>query len=153
MLKFNTHCRRLSNFTRKALEQKIQVFNFSSSLHNKNDHEQYRTRDPSGHWMTESDRDFRVTTKQTPLQFSKAPILDNFGELQPGEIPEPLKYVRPFEMTVLDNGVRVCTERWESPVCAIGVFVDAGSRYENLNTTGTSHFLEHLLFKGTKNRY
>jgi hypothetical protein len=153
MLKFNTHWRRLSKFTRKAFEQKIQVFNFSSSLHNKNDHEQYRTRDPSAHWMTESDRDFRVTTKQTPLQFSKAPILDNFGELQPGEIPEPLKYVRPFEMTVLDNGVRVCTERWESPVCAVGVFVDAGSRYENLNTTGTSHFLEHLLFKGTKNRY
>jgi hypothetical protein len=153
MLRFNSHWRRLSKFTRKALEQKIQVFNFSSSLHNKTDHEQNRTKDPLGHWMTESDRDFRVTTKQIPLQFSKAPILDNFGELQPGEIPEPLKYVRPFEMTVLDNGVRVCTERWESPVCAVGVFVDAGSRYENLNTTGTSHFLEHLLFKGTKNRY
>jgi predicted Zn-dependent peptidase len=86
------------------------------------------------------------------LQFSKAPILDNFGELQPGEIPEPLKYVRPFQMTVLNNGVRVCTETWDAPTAAVGVFVDAGSRYENLSTTGTSHFLEHLLFKGTKNR-
>jgi hypothetical protein len=30
------------------------------------------------------------------LQFSKAPIMANFGELPFGEIPEPLKYVRPF---------------------------------------------------------
>ena len=152
MLKFNHYLKRLSRATKNAFDLKIQGFSFSNSLHNKKDHEEYRTRDPAGHWMTDTDRDFRVTTKQMPLQFSKTPIMDNFGELQPGEIPEPLKYVRPFEMTVLDNGVRVCTERWDSPTCAVGVFVDAGSRYENPHTTGTSHFLEHLLFKGTKNR-
>lgn len=152
MLKFNSYWRRLSKLTQNSLNQRIQAFNFSGSLFNKRDNEEYKTKDPLGTWMTENDRDFRVTTKQTPLQFSKAPILDNFGELQPGEIPEPLKYVRPFEMTVLDNGIRVCTERWDSPVAAVGVFVDAGSRYETINTTGTSHFLEHLLFKGTKNR-
>jgi processing peptidase subunit beta len=131
----------------------LSKFNFSnSSLHGKKEHEANRTKDDSKKWMVEKDNDFRVTTKIHNLQFSKAPILDNYGELPLGEIPEPLKYVRPFEMTVLDNGVRVCTERMESPICAVGAFVDAGSRYETLETSGTAHFLEHLLFKGTKNR-
>lgn len=78
--------------------------------------------------------------------------MDNYGELPEGEIPEPLKYVRDFKMTTLDNGIRVCTESWNSPTAAVGVYVDAGSRYETQDTCGTSHFLEHLLFKGTKNR-
>jgi processing peptidase subunit beta len=55
-------------------------------------------------------------------------------------------------MTTLSNGIRVCTESWDCPTAAVGVFVDAGSRYETPETCGTSHFLEHLLFKGTKNR-
>ena len=40
--------------------------------------------------------DNTIEPKSQTLQFSKAPIMDNFGELQPGEIPEPLKYSRPF---------------------------------------------------------
>lgn len=39
---------------------------------------------------------YRVAPKDSHLQFSKAPIMGNFGELPFGEIPEPLKYVRPF---------------------------------------------------------
>ncbi len=31
----------------------------------------------------------------------------------------------------------------------MGVFIDAGSRYETAETSGTAHFLEHLTFKGT----
>ena len=103
-------------------------------------------------WLAEVDRDFKVTTNPHHLQFSKAPIMDNFGELPEGEIPEPLKYVRPFEMTTLPNGVRVCTERVDSQVASIGAFVDAGSRYETPETSGVAHFLEHIIFKGTKTR-
>jgi hypothetical protein len=124
---------------------------FNFCLFNKKDHEQNRS-NATDKWITEKDTDFKVTTKEQHLQFSKTPILENFGELPLGEIPEPLKYVRPFEMTVLDNGIRVCTERWNSTICAVGAFIDAGSRYETLETSGTAHFLEHLLFKGTKNR-
>lgn len=128
-------------------------YNFSDSLFGKRDNEKNRTKDDDKKWLSEKDLNFEVTTKSHHLQFSKAPILDNFGELPQGEIPEALKFVRPFEMTTLDNGIRVCTERWDSPTCAVGVFVDAGSRFETLETSGTAHFLEHLLFKGTKNRY
>jgi hypothetical protein len=133
----------------KKFRPNFQKF-FNSSLHNSRDHEKNVS---STSWLAENDKDFKVTIKESHLQFSKTPILENFGELPYGEIPEALKYVRPFEMTVLDNGVRVCTERWDSPLCAVGAFIDAGSRYETLETSGTAHFLEHLLFKGTKNRY
>jgi hypothetical protein len=39
---------------------------------------------------------YSITPKEQSFQFSKAPIMKNFGELEFGEIPEPLKYVRPF---------------------------------------------------------
>ena len=40
--------------------------------------------------------EFRLQQKEQFLQFSKSPIQDTFGDLPFGEIPEPLKYVRPF---------------------------------------------------------
>jgi predicted Zn-dependent peptidase len=46
----------------------------------------------------------------------------------------------------------VCTESWNSPLSAVGVFIGAGSRNETLETSGAAHFLEHLHFKGTKKR-
>lgn len=130
------------NFTQK---------NQNSSLFNSRDHEANKSKD-SEKWLAEVEKDFKVTTKQHHLQFSRAPIADNYGELPIGEIPEPLKYVRPFEMTTLDNGIRVCTERVDSGIISVGAFIDAGSRYETPETSGTAHFLEHIIFKGTKNR-
>ena len=93
-----------------------------------------------------------VTAKEQHLQFSKAPVLDNFGDLAFGEIPETLKYDRPFEVTTISNGIKVCTETWPSPVAAVGVFINAGSRNETPETSGAAHFLEHLSFKGSKRR-
>lgn len=55
--------------------------------------------------------------------------------------------------TILPNGVRILTE--EIPYfrsVAIGIWVDVGSRDESDEMSGTSHFIEHLLFKGTRNR-
>ena len=34
----------------------------------------------------------------------------------------------------------------------VGLWIDAGSRYEDEGTNGTAHFLEHMIFKGTKKR-
>ena len=34
----------------------------------------------------------------------------------------------------------------------VGVWIDAGSRYEDESTNGVAHFLEHMAFKGTKKR-
>lgn len=38
----------------------------------------------------------RLQTKDQFMQFSKEPIMSNFGELPFGQIPEPLRHVRPM---------------------------------------------------------
>uniref|UniRef100_A0A224Z4I9 Mitochondrial-processing peptidase subunit beta n=1 Tax=Rhipicephalus zambeziensis TaxID=60191 RepID=A0A224Z4I9_9ACAR len=54
--------------------------------------------------------------------------------------------------TTLDNGLRVATEDSGNPTCTVGVWIDAGSRYENERNNGVAHFLEHMAFKGTSKR-
>ena len=55
--------------------------------------------------------------------------------------------------TVLDNGIRIVTERMPFVrSVAVGVWVHAGSGDESLQNNGIAHFLEHMLFKGTKTR-
>ena len=55
--------------------------------------------------------------------------------------------------TVLSSGLRIVTEEERSVrSAAFGIWVNVGSRDETVSTAGASHFLEHLLFKGTKKR-
>ena len=101
----------------------------------------------------------------------------NFGELPFGEIPEPLKFVRPFcklfpiniflfiillEITTLSNGIRVCTEKTSHQTATyliilfinfrVGVYARAGSRNECLETSGSAHLLEKMFLRGTTNK-
>ncbi len=58
-----------------------------------------------------------------------------------------------YQRVVLDNGVQILTE--DIPhvrSLALGVWVDVGSRDEPEEMAGISHFIEHLLFKGTGKR-
>jgi predicted Zn-dependent peptidase len=56
----------------------------------------------------------------------------------------------PARLTTLDSGVRVVTEAMPSVrSIALGLWIRAGSRDEGTEQAGISHFLEHLLFKGT----
>jgi predicted Zn-dependent peptidase len=55
--------------------------------------------------------------------------------------------------TRLPNGVRVVSEELpDLPSVTVGIWVENGSRYEQPEQAGISHFLEHLFFKGTKRR-
>ena len=55
--------------------------------------------------------------------------------------------------TVLPSGLRIVTEEVSSVrSAAVGIWVNVGSRDETPAVAGASHFLEHLLFKGTKTR-
>jgi predicted Zn-dependent peptidase len=57
------------------------------------------------------------------------------------------------EKTVLSNGLRVLTERLDHVNSAsLGLWVTAGSSDEPADRAGISHFLEHMLFKGTADR-
>lgn len=56
------------------------------------------------------------------------------------------------EISTLSNGVRVATEALPGHFSGIGVFIDAGSRFENENLRGVSHIIDRLAFKSTQNR-
>src|SRR5271154_2875558 len=58
-----------------------------------------------------------------------------------------------FNITQLPSGVRVATaEMAHMESVSIGVWVGVGGRYESARLSGASHFIEHLLFKGTHRR-
>jgi predicted Zn-dependent peptidase len=58
-----------------------------------------------------------------------------------------------YEKTILNNGLTVVTYQMPKRVSvSIGIWIKVGARYEKKNINGISHFLEHLLFKGTKRR-
>src|ERR1700736_1769052 len=61
--------------------------------------------------------------------------------------------VRDIETTTLDNGIRVITEQMAHVrSVSLGVWIGTGSRRESSDENGISHFIEHMVFKGTKNR-
>ena len=55
-------------------------------------------------------------------------------------------------MTTLPNGMRVASENLGGETVSVGVWIDAGSRFEDEKTNGVAHFLEHISFKGTARR-
>ena len=50
-------------------------------------------------------------------------------------------------VSTLSNGMRVATENLGGETATVGVWIDAGSRFEDEKTNGTAHFLEHMSFK------
>ena len=58
-----------------------------------------------------------------------------------------------FNKTVLDNGIRILTKKIpHARSVAMGVWVNVGARDETADQGGLSHFIEHMIFKGTKKR-
>src|SRR5271154_5984835 len=61
--------------------------------------------------------------------------------------------VRDIHRATLPNGIRVITEHMPHVrSVSVGIWIGTGSREEEVADTGISHFIEHMLFKGTKNR-
>jgi len=56
------------------------------------------------------------------------------------------------QVTQLANGMRVASEDSGIPTTTVGLWIDAGSRFETDKSNGVAHFLEHMAFKGTKKR-
>lgn len=65
---------------------------------------------------------------------------------------QTLANVPETRITELNNGVRVATEDSGLKTATVGIWVDAGSRYETPQNNGVAHFLEHMAFKGTEKR-
>jgi processing peptidase subunit beta len=59
--------------------------------------------------------------------------------------------LRALQVTTLPNGLRVASEHLPfAETTTLGVWINSGSRFETDATNGAAHFLEHILFKGTK---
>jgi predicted Zn-dependent peptidase len=69
---------------------------------------------------------------------------------------KPVRVVSPsgvFEKTTLSNGIRVISERFPAVrSVSLGAWIDVGSRSEPDRLAGVCHFIEHMVFKGTKHR-
>lgn len=58
-----------------------------------------------------------------------------------------------YQRTILDNGLRILTSTMpHTHSASITLFIGVGSRYESDEQSGASHFIEHMLFKGTAKR-
>lgn len=72
---------------------------------------------------------------------------------QPYNHSQVLGYIPETRVTSLPNGLRVASETTPyAETATVGVWIDAGSRYETDKNNGAAHFLEHMAFKGTKSR-
>ncbi|KAG0147862.1 hypothetical protein CROQUDRAFT_655655 [Cronartium quercuum f. sp. fusiforme G11] len=56
------------------------------------------------------------------------------------------------QISTLSNGIRVATEPTPGHFIGVGVYVDAGSRYESERIRGATHLTDRMAFKSTKNR-
>ena len=52
----------------------------------------------------------------------------------------------------LENGLEVLTIKKDTKIASLNIGVKVGSLYENINEKGISHYIEHMLFKGTTSR-
>ncbi|KAG9976464.1 hypothetical protein KCU78_g22509, partial [Aureobasidium melanogenum] len=73
-----------------------------------------------------------------PASFSNAHLVQDSADLD--------------QVTTLSNGVRVASEAVPGAFSGIGVYVDAGSRYENDALRGVSHIIDRLAFKSSSRR-
>lgn len=80
---------------------------------------------------------------RVPRTLSRGFSTVNNGSKDPAELDQ---------ITTLPNGIRVATESLPGPFAGVGVYVDAGSRYEDESLRGVSHIMDRLAFKSTKNR-
>jgi predicted Zn-dependent peptidase len=94
-----------------------------------------------------------IATGRAPRAQTATPNAGNRGghPLRPAPIIRPQVEIIPnHRITELDSGLRIVTEAMPSVrSAALGFFVATGSRGEAVAEAGLSHFLEHLLFRGT----
>ncbi|HEY9597460.1 MAG TPA: pitrilysin family protein [Cyanophyceae cyanobacterium] len=88
----------------------------------------------------------------TPLQVTQIQRSTSSSLVAPSPTPS-LTLTQDVRKTILDNGLTVLTKEVHSaPVVTVQVWYKVGSRNEAPGVNGIAHQLEHMLFKGTKDR-
>lgn len=57
-----------------------------------------------------------------------------------------------YQQHLLSNGIRIIHRHTDSQVAHCGLFINTGSRDEEAEEQGLAHFIEHVIFKGTRRR-
>lgn len=84
---------------------------------------------------------------------SRAPAARSFSAAVASDFPPYVLRAPSTDISTLDSGLRVASETVAgSETATVGVWIDAGSRYETAANNGAAHFLEHMAFKGTGKR-
>ncbi|KAI9368985.1 hypothetical protein BJX61DRAFT_536792 [Aspergillus egyptiacus] len=91
----------------------------------------------------------RAVESAKPLARVPRPASRGFSTVNDAGSKDPVEL---DQITTLPNGVRVATESLPGPFAGVGVYVDAGSRYEDASLRGVSHIMDRLAFKSTKTR-
>ncbi|CAK7564467.1 MAG: Mitochondrial-processing peptidase subunit alpha [Sporothrix epigloea] len=81
-----------------------------------------------------------------------SPVLrhrQSFASVVPPQAQDPTKL---DQITTLPNGIRVASEALPDAFSGVGVYIDAGSRFENDYLRGASHIMDRLAFKSTNKR-
>ncbi|KAE8391781.1 hypothetical protein BDV23DRAFT_171362 [Aspergillus alliaceus] len=91
----------------------------------------------------------RAVDSAKPLARAPRSVSRSFATLNEAGSKDPVEL---DQITTLPNGIRVATESLPGPFSGVGVYVDAGSRYEDDSLRGVSHIMDRLAFKSTKKR-
>ncbi|KAF3793308.1 Processing peptidase subunit beta [Nymphaea thermarum] len=94
-----------------------------------------------------------ISSLSAALPNHQPPAEGNAGVSRGLEDEAPFLLFPETRISELANGVRVVTQSsLAARTATVGVWIDAGSRFETPETNGTAHFLEHMIFKGTRRR-
>ncbi|KAI3336533.1 putative mitochondrial processing peptidase alpha subunit [Xylariaceae sp. AK1471] len=80
---------------------------------------------------------------------SRLPLTRTLATVKVPDAKEPTELDR---ITTLPNGVRVASEALPGSFSGVGVYVEAGSRFETPHLSGLSHIIDRLAFKSTTNK-
>lgn len=82
----------------------------------------------------------------------KSEVIRKQSSLAGASVKQLLVNVPETRVTTINNGMRIATEDSGLATATVGIWIDAGSRYETEKNNGVAHFLEHMAFKGTAKR-
>jgi mitochondrial-processing peptidase subunit beta len=93
------------------------------------------------------------STGARPSSIAAAAGFSSLASAAPASFPDYVLRAPTTDVTTFSSGLRVASESVRgSETATVGVWIDAGSRYETAQNNGVAHFLEHLSFKGTAKR-
>ncbi|XP_035228319.1 mitochondrial-processing peptidase subunit beta-like [Stegodyphus dumicola] len=84
--------------------------------------------------------------------YLRPPTIRSAHQLATATYAQTLLNLPETKVTSLENGFKIASEQTDSPTCTVGLWIDAGSRFETPQTNGVANFFEHMAFRGTAKR-